>query len=118
MTSRRTSEIKRLEREVRELALDIKAIIDEHDSYTIADTTEGVRQWFNSLPIESLNESLRRERGLPRTRPSLKDIDHRTGLRREHDRTKDAFEKAESDLRIARIELVMARIAKIEKKHG
>jgi hypothetical protein len=116
MMSRRTSKIRRLEREVRELALDVQAIIDEHDSYTIANTEEEVRRWFNSLPIESLNESLRRERGLPRTRPSLQDLSHRFSLRREHERTKEAFEQAESDLAVAKIELVMEDIAKVEKK--
>ena len=109
--------INSLSKELKELVLDIDAIAKEYEEYTIADTDEGVRQWFESMPIESLDDSIRSERGLPRTRMNLKDLQIRFGLRKEYARTVEEQEKVQRRLQMAKIGLVLDKIARIEKEH-
>lgn len=107
-------QVKRLQRSVEELSLDLEAILEEHDRYRIKGTAEEVMEWFHSLPIETLHESCDRERGNPRTKYSLRDMQHNFALRRLHEKKTQEFERKQSELNVARINHVLAQIERIK----
>jgi hypothetical protein len=99
MMSRKTDSsrtVKRLERSIRELTLDLKAITDEHDRYCWP-THEQAVAWFESLPIETLRESVERDHGKPRL----------------HEKTQAQLEQKERDLREARYDRAIKEIERI-----
>lgn len=110
MTSRR---IKRLEKKVDELLLDLNAIADEHSRYRFGGTA-AVESWINCLPIETLRESISREMGKPRTKIALGDLKHKFGLRKLHEDYQEKLEQAETELNIAKIDKVLEQIGKIK----
>lgn len=107
-------QIKRLQRSVEELDLDIKAILEEYDRYRMKGTNEEIMDWFQSLPIETLRESCDRERGNPRCKYSLKDMQHNFSLRRLHEQKTFEFQRKQSELNVARINHVLAQIERIK----
>jgi hypothetical protein len=115
MMSRKTDPeriVKKLEKSIQELSLDLKAIIDEHDQYCWP-SHEHAAAWFESLPIETLRESVEREHGEPRHKMSLHDLKHKFGLRRLHEKTQAKLEQKERDLRVVRYEQVIREIERI-----
>jgi hypothetical protein len=102
--------IRILERKAKELSLDIKAIVEEHDSYKIDGDPQS---WFEKLPIETLYESFEREYGIPRKVPPLPTMIHKFGLRKLHDKTQEELQRVEQELRVARIEDLLGKIDKL-----
>ena len=118
MMSRRIEEpdrrVKRLEKKVDELLLDLNAIADEHDRYRFGGTA-AVESWINCLPIETLRESINRDWGKPRTKMALGDLKHKFGLRKLHDDYQKRLERAEIELNVAKIDKVLEQIGKVTK---
>ena len=98
--------IRKLERSVKELSLDLQAITAEHDNYLFGDN------WFTCLPIETLKESLDRQYGKPRNKPALGDLKHKFGLRKLHEQTKEKLNQVDSELKIAKIDGLLERISR------
>jgi hypothetical protein len=105
---------RRLKRHIKELYLDVKAIIEEHDRYRLGGDMDRIEQFFESLPIETLRESLERENGKPRTTFSLRDMHHKFGLRRLHDQKQAELERRQREYNIARMEVLQNKIQKVE----
>jgi hypothetical protein len=101
------TKIKKLERDVQELALDLKAITEEHDHYCFGTNLKETEAWFHSLPIETLKESLDRQYGHPRSKPSLQDMKHKFNLRKLHDETQAELLEKQSKLFIAKIDRIL-----------
>jgi len=109
------SSVKLLQETVEELGLDLQAIADEHDKYCLNSSTEDEAiTWLHSIPIETLSDSLNRERQKPRSKYSLHDMRHKFALRRLHEKKKEELEKLRIDLNIAKIDFILTQIANIE----
>lgn len=106
--------VKRLQKCVKELNLDLQAILEEHDRYRLKGSDEEVMNWFHSLPIETLRESCERERGKPRTRYSLHDMRHKFALRRLHEQKCNELVAKQAELNIAKINCILAKIERIQ----
>ena len=102
--SLRTQKIK-----VKKLSKDFEAIVDEHDYYTFSSEKEAM-VWFQSLPIETLSESLSMDKKLPRQKPSLQDMHLKTKLRKDSYKVQNKLEKAMYDLNIANIDFILSKI--------
>jgi hypothetical protein len=118
MMSRRTNNepdkrVRRLEKKVDELLLDLNAIENEHERYRFGGVG-AVESWINCLPIETLRESLNRQHGMPRTKLALGDLKHKFGLRKLHDVYQSKLEQAEIELNVAKIDKVLEQIGKIK----
>jgi hypothetical protein len=109
-----TKQIKKLKKTVRELDLDLQAIIEEHDRYRFQDSDDKVMQWFESLPIETLSESLNKEHNKPRTKYSLHDLKHKFNLRKLHEKKSKELDQKKSELNVAKINHVLSQIYKIQ----
>lgn len=107
-----SAKINKLEKIVSELALDLEALIQEHDHY-ILDDEEGER-FFSGLPIETLKESLYVTHNKPRERYSSKDLEHKFELRKLYMKTQDKLKQKESELMIAKIDELTKKINKIK----
>jgi len=105
--------VERLEKKVDDLLLDLDAIADEHNRYRFGGMG-AAESWINSLPIETLRESVSREHGHPRTKLALGDFKHKTGLRRLHEEYQDQLEQTEIELNVARIDKALEQIGKIK----
>lgn len=107
------SSVKHLQDSVDDLGLDVQAIADEHDQYCLTATNEAeALNWFHSLPIESLSESLNRDHGRPRLKYSLRDMHHKFALRKLHEEKMEELERLKIRLSIAKIDAVLDMIAK------
>jgi hypothetical protein len=106
--------VKKLQRSVNELNLDLEAIREEHDRYVLGASKDEAMDWFNSLPIETLCESLNREHKNPRTKFNLQDMKHKFALRRLHEQKKSKLEDEKIKLNVARIDCIIAKIQDIE----
>lgn len=106
------SKTKQLEEEIKETTLDIKAIIEEHDRYKFKSDKE-VYAFMESLPIETLRDSLNKDLGKPRSKISLKDIPHIAKLYREFDKKQESLQKLKNDLFIAQVDELQEKINKI-----
>ena len=104
--------VKSLQRKVNSLSKDIQAIIQEHDTYVLSKDGEAEKFFSFDLPIETLNDSLLRARGGPRSKYSLKDFYHKIALRRLAEKTKEELDDAERNLRLAKIEVLLDRAKK------
>ena len=110
--------VKKLKKSVKELCLDLQALTEEHDKYVPKGSSEEIMEWFHSLPIETLSESLNRERQLPRTKYSLLDIKHKFALRKLHNKKQEELEAKQIELNIARIDCVLSKIEKVENGYS
>lgn len=110
--------VRKLKKSVRELCLDLQAITEEHDRYVPKGSQEEIIEWFHSLPIETLLESINREHNLPRTKYSLCDIKHKFALRKLHEKKKEELEQKQIELNIAKIDCVLSKIQGIENGHS
>ena len=79
---KKDNKIRNLERYCSELKLDIDAIEDEHSFYRMNSSQYEAMNWFDCLPIETLKESINREKGRPREKYSLKDLYNKFKLER------------------------------------
>lgn len=103
-------QIKRIQRKVNNLNLDLQAIIEEHDRYIPKASDEAIAKWFDSLPIETLKESLDREKHRPREKYSLHDMKHKFALRKLYNQKQIELEKEEQKLNLAKIEYLLDKI--------
>jgi hypothetical protein len=103
--------VKILQQNVEELGLDLQALVEEHDRYALTNEDDAMN-WFHSLPIESLSDSLNREHQRPRTRYSLHDMKHKFALRKLHEKKKEELEQLKTVLEIAKIDLVLKNISR------
>jgi len=106
--------IRELKRSVKELSLDLQDIIKEHDLYRLNKSKEELMKWFDSLPIDTLYDSIAKERQLPRRRYSLFDMKHKYDLRKLYEQKKEELELEERELRVAQINHIMVKIKRIE----
>jgi hypothetical protein len=107
-------QLRRLQRSVKELDLDLQAILEEHDRYRLRGSDESILNWFESLPIETLCESLDHDHHRPRTRYSLQDMRHKFALRRLHEKKTAELVQKQSELKVAKIDCVLAEIERIQ----
>lgn len=113
------SNVNTLQETVEELGLDLKAIADEHDQYCLKTSTEDEAiNWFHSMPIETLSDSLNREYKRPRTKYSLHDMRHKFALRKLHEKKKEELDKIKIDLKVARIDFILSKIELINKRNN
>lgn len=97
--------LKLLTKTIKELTLDLQAIVEEHDRYRLnSSSVDDAFGWLNSLPIESLKESLDKDYSNPRSKYSLSDMKHKFALRKLHDQKKEKLEDLKSKLNIAKID--------------
>ena len=75
---------------------------------------ERIGEFFDSLPISTLCESLKREAGKPRETFSLADMKHKFGLRKLHERKQEELERKQHEYNIAKIEVIQNNIRKVE----
>lgn len=108
------SMVKKLQRQEKQLSRDIKAIIKEHDSYSFGGSKENISDWFDSLPIQDLRDSLERQHNYPRRHPSLRDLKHKFGLRKLFTKTADKLQEVQTELKIATIDSIINKIAKVQ----
>jgi hypothetical protein len=111
-------QVKRLQKTVKELDLDLKAIVEEHDRYRLQGPDDKIMNWFHSLPIETLVESLDREYHKPRTKYSLHDMKHKFALRKLHEKKSKELEQKKTELNLAKINHVLAQIERIQNDPG
>ncbi len=109
-----TKQVKNLQRSVNDLNLDLQAIQEEHDRYVLGASKDEAIEWFHSLPIESLKESLNHDKKNPRTKYSLQDMKHKFALRRLHEKKKEQLEDEKSKLSIARVNHILVQIENVE----
>ncbi len=105
-------EAKRLriqKRKVRRLSADMEALIDEHDFYTF-ESEDKASVWFNSFPIETLEESLRMDKNLPPSKFSLNDMKLKKKLRKGYYKAADKLDIELHSLNIANIDFILSKI--------
>jgi len=107
--------LRRVKRRVKQATLELQMIEEEHDEYRIDGSIEDIEDWFHSLPIESLRESLNQEYGLPRESYSLKDMLMKFGLQREYDSVQENLTQLKRELYIAKIDCVLSEIERIQE---
>lgn len=113
MKLKQDNPLTKLKRNIRELQLDIKAIEEEHEHYCFKGSEEKVESWFKSLPIESLFDSLTKDYNKPRNKYSLKDLHHKSELRKLYDKKTHELELKEIELSIAKIDIVLKNINEV-----
>jgi hypothetical protein len=108
--------IEQLQETVEELALDLKALAEEHDLYCFnySSDKEAI-DWLHSMPIETLSDSINRDKQRARSKYSLSDIRHKRALRKLHEKKKDELETLQTQLSIAKIDVILGKIADIGK---
>jgi len=109
--------IKGIQNKINELELDLEAIIEEHNKYTLPNSNEAAK-WMNSLPINSLYDSLLCDNDKYTSFFSIRNMHHRPKLRKLFEKTLDEYESLKSELQVKRIDKVLAKIKKVENKHG
>ena len=87
----------------------MEALIDEHDFYTFDDEAQA-SEWFQSFPIETLSESLRMDRHMPKERPSLQDMKLKKKLRSGYYQVQDKLDVAICELNMANIDYIISKI--------
>lgn len=110
----RNAEIRKLERCISDLSLDLQAITQEHEHYVFNGSNEEVLIWFHSLPIETLSESLSFDARRPREKYSLADMKHQFALRKMHRQKIEELENKKAELSLAKIDSIMKNIERIK----
>ena len=109
-------QVKKLQRNLKTLSLDLEAIIQEHDKYRLSGTNDEIMHWYQSLPIESLKESLERDRHIPQTKYSLHHMKHKFALRKLCLKKTEEFEKMKIELNLAKIDCALEVIRKCKNE--
>lgn len=113
MMLKKDKNIRKLEHLCSELELDLKAIRDEYSFYKMNVSDEDAVNWFNCLPIETLKESIDREKFRPRLKYSLKDMHNNFRLKELHSKKEEELSDALSNLRVAKINSLISYIKSI-----
>lgn len=115
MKSKKGNSLKKLQKQVNELGLDLQAIYDEYKLYLPPDKKHASDpEWFEHLPIETLSESINRDKGLPRSYYSLRDLDQSENLKRFYLEKLEEFEQLNQKLKLAKINKALKDIKKLE----
>lgn len=109
----KNTELKLLKRNVKTLNLDLKALMQEHDHYALEGSDEDAKEWFHSLPIETLYDSISKDLFLPRRKYSLKDMKMKFYLKKEYEKTQEELERKKIQLNIAVIDDLLNQIKNI-----
>lgn len=104
--------LRAIKRKVEQLSQSIESIMDNHDCYSFKSDREA-SDWFNSFPIESLNDSLLIDNKLPKAKLSLVDFKNKSILRRKYYNTSDNLDIAMCELNIANIDFIISKIKEI-----
>ena len=107
------NKLRRLRRSVMSLSLDVQAIEQEHDMYRLDGDLQTAEEWFHSMPIESLGDSLAHDRGYPLGKYSLHDMKHKFKLRKLHEQKLEELELKQIEFNVAKIENILSKIKKI-----
>jgi hypothetical protein len=99
---------------VRELSLDVRAIIEEHDRYRLGADTGRIEKFLDGFPIETLHESIDFEHRRPRKKYSLQDMMHKFSLRKLYYQKQEELERKQHQLNITKIDIIISRIKKVE----
>ena len=108
-------ELLKLNRKFRKAARDLDQIAMKHNSYHVGGDVDDVMNWFDSMPIENLRESLDKDHNYPRTKFSLSDMHERGRLRRQHDKKEKELLLLEHKRTIAEIDVLLEKIKKADK---
>jgi hypothetical protein len=103
---------KKLQKKVDELKLDLLAINKEYELYCLPESKDG-KNWFDSLPIETLLESLNKDHGKPRVKYALGDIHHNFALRKLYLEKMEEYTNLNSKLNLAKIDKILNQIKEI-----
>lgn len=87
----------------------LKEIEKEHNGYCLDGDVDKVTEWFQSLPIETLQESLNYDLNA-HSKYSLNDLNKKSVLRKEFDSFIEQFSSLQSKLNIAKIDLLLLEI--------
>ena len=101
------SRFRKLNKEVKDLNLDLLALVDEYNWYNLGD--------IEKLPIESLYESLRYDKKLIRNKGSLRDFHHKFALKKLYDKKSDELEIQRHELNIAKIDIILEKLYGLEE---
>jgi hypothetical protein len=111
----KNDKIKKLQKKVDELKLDLSAINEEYKLYCVPKNKDGTEiDWFNYLPIETLLESLNKDHGKPRIKYSLSDFHHNFKLFNLYIEKFKEYSELNSKLNIAKINKVLNEIKDIK----
>jgi hypothetical protein len=107
MSAKSKTEI--LEAEVKNISKDISSIVKEHQNYVLEG--EDADNFFSafSFPIETLKESLERQRGLTKKKYSLKDFYQKIKLRKLHQKSIEKLSFAKSELMVSKIDELLIK---------
>ena len=105
-----------LQQSVEELDIGIKAIVEEHDRFSIKGSEKEIWSWFGQFPIESLRESLDFDLKRKRSRYSLKDMKYKFHLRKMHEKVNLQLEEKKNELQLAKIDHLLARIEGVQNE--
>lgn len=108
--------VSRLEKKARSIEEDLASIQDEHNSYRLDGDVAKIERFFDDFIISSLHDSICVERGLPLNKFSLKDLNHKFHLRQLHEEKEEELERTSRLLNIAKIDLILAQIKKVEEE--
>lgn len=90
----------------------LKEIESEHNSYRLDGDVDKIAEWFQSFPIETLQESLNYDSNI-RTKYSLNDLNKKILLRKEFDTIIEQFSVQQSKLNIAKIDLLLLELKNV-----
>lgn len=99
----------------KELQLDLKAIKEEYGLYQMSSDKEA-SDWFSSLPIRNLKDSLNKELGKPREYYSIHDMKVNYDLRKLYFKKLNELIDVESNIRVEKISLLIDNINEIIEK--
>lgn len=107
------NKLEELEKRAKEAIQDLEALTKEHDFYQLSDEEAKNFFSFENLPINSLDDSIRFQRRLPRNRFSMQMMKHRFALRKLCDLKQEELDKLNSDVRVYNIEILLEKINEI-----
>lgn len=109
-------EAKKLEREMKRLAKDIDNIVSQHNSFTKDHTSISAQNWIESLPVESLKDSVNIENGKPTKKLTLGDLVQKSQLAKQFEEKTDKLDILAHKHNEAKIGAVLDKIEKLLKK--
>jgi hypothetical protein len=110
----KNDDISSIEKKIEETQNEIQAMVKEHDRNRLDVSNSELESWFNSLPIESLKESLDRDRNKPRRSYSLKNMLQKFRIRKQCMKKNDEAARLASKLVVAKSDFILEQIRKIE----
>lgn len=105
-------EFKKINRKVRQLARDVSSIISKHNAYSINGVVNKVT-WFERYPIETLFDSLNKDRGIRTSNFSIQDLEEKGKLRRLHYEKIDELAIAQHKRNEAEIDVMLEKVKRL-----